>query len=94
MNHRPLARVLAVVVLGIALAVGARSVQTGTRARGKEAFVAAQARRFDQVIAGQSTFPGICMMSIVSVGVAIGVYEALAGAIRLAIRPRAERRAA
>ncbi len=87
MRTRFMSHVVAAVLLGIVLGVVTARSRSTDRAKGREAYLAEQARHFDKNVAKpRSVFT--CVAGVGFSGFVFGVYELLALGIYGVIRPR------
>ena len=87
-NHsRKTGRLLAVVCIGMAVGVGAYFGEAKKRTGGKEAFLAAEAQRFDRYISKPHNLVPEVLTGLVFACAGVGAYELLAWVFYLVIRP-------
>jgi len=80
--------VIAVLFLGVLRGVYTHYDQMKWLGRGKEAFLADQAHRFDRIATYHSA-PATLVAGIILVGVAVGLYELVAAGITRILPPSA-----
>ena len=83
-----MAHVMAAVLLGVLFWAGVSWDDSVNRAKGKQAFLAKQAERFDTSIVRGHMRVTSCISAVAFIGAGVAVYELVGLAIYSAIRPR------
>jgi hypothetical protein len=86
-HPRRTGRLVAVACIGMALGVGAYFTDARKRTGGKEAFMEAQAHRFDRFVSKPHDLVPEVLSGTVFAGSAVGAYELIAWALYLVIKP-------
>ena len=86
-HSRRTARLIAIVCIGMAMGVGAYFSEARKRVAGREAFLAAQAQRFDRYVSKRHELVPEVFTGVVLAGTAVGAYELVAWVFYLVIRP-------
>ena len=71
-------RLIAVLLLGIALGVGVHSDYAAERLKGKDGFLRAQAQRYDSFISKEHSLVMSLFLGVATVTAAVGIYELIA----------------
>lgn len=85
---RRVGRLAAMVLLGAALGLGLHYEHAGQRAAGSEAFLRAQASRFERLYSKPDSLVVSFIGGVLLAGIAAGAYELIAWGVYLVIRPR------